>query len=256
MRLTRQLSVPVARTLPLRPFIVAACIATALAWMATLQPPETGFRLLPVRLGIMILAAYSAFLLDDPAALLTDPTPSLLRWRRLLTGTYGYVLAFAVLGIVVAIASEGMDFVWTVSEPTVDADEPTMVLVGPSPFPAGRLVLEMFTSVAFALAVASVVSHRGQSQPGRLASTVILGAFLVSALVPEAYRPWADPSDQRWTTSANWWWTALFIFLAIGVVFSWEARHRARTRLRHRRIRPMPSRRDRLGPVGLEEGTR
>jgi hypothetical protein len=250
MRLTRQLSVPVARTLPLRPFFVVTSIATALAWMATLQPPETGFRLLPVRLAIMILAAYSAFLLDDPAALLTDPTPHPLRRRRLLTGTYGYVLAFAVLGIVVAIASEGMDLVWTISEPTVDATEATMVLAGPSPFPAGRLVLEMSTSVAFALAVASLIANRGHDQPGRIASTVALAAFLISALVPEAYQPWADPSDQRWATGANWWWTALFTFLTIATVSSWEARHRPLLHL-PRRAKPadLETKRDRSKPM-------
>lgn len=234
MRLTIQLSVPVAKTLPVRPFLVAASLATALAWMATLQPPETGFRLLPVRLGIMTLTAYSAFLFDDPAGRLTSPAPHPLRLRRLLKATYGYLLVFAALGIVVAISSKGMDMVWTVTEPTVDATEDTMVVIGPSPFPVGRLVLETATSMALALAVAALLSHRGQDQPGRIASTVILGAFLISALVPEAYRPWADPSDQRWATGANWWWTALIAFLTVGVVLSWETRHRARTHLPRR----------------------
>ncbi|MEX1133753.1 MAG: sugar phosphate isomerase/epimerase family protein [Acidimicrobiia bacterium] len=91
MRLTIQLAVPVAKTLPVRPFLVAASLATALAWMATLQPPETGFRLLPVRLGIMTLTVYSAFLFDDPAGRLTNPAPHPLRLRRLLKATYGFL---------------------------------------------------------------------------------------------------------------------------------------------------------------------
>ncbi len=227
MRLTSQLSIPVAKTLPLRPFLVAAVLAVALAWMATLQPPETGFRLLPVRLGIMILTVYSAFLFDDPAGGLTDAAPHPLRLRRLLTASYGYILVFAVLGMVVAIASKGMDVVWTVKEPAANATHDTTFVIGPSPYPIGRLVLETSTSVALALAVAALISRRDRDQPGRLASTVVLGAFLISALVPEAYRPWADPSDQRWATGANWWWTALCAFLVVGMVISWEARYRA-----------------------------
>jgi hypothetical protein len=182
----------------------------------------------------MVLAVYSAFLFDDPADRLTNPAPHPLRLRRLLKATYGYVLVFAVLGIVVAISSKGMDLVWTIPEPAVDATQDTMVVTGPSPFPTGRIVLETATSMALALAVAALLSHRSQDQPGRIASTVILGAFLISALVPEAYRPWADPSDQRWATGANWWWTALIVFLTIGVVFSWETRHRARPHLPRR----------------------
>lgn len=217
---------------------MAAALAIALASMSTLQPPETGFRLLPVRLAIMTLTVYSAFLFDDPAGRLTNPAPHPLRLRRLLKATYGYLLVFAVLGLVVAVASEGMDLVWTVTEPAVESTQETLTTMGPSPFPTGRLALETATAIALALAVAALVSHRGQDQPGRIASTVILGAFLLSALVPEAYRPWADPSDQRWATGANWWWTALIASLAIGVVFSWETRHRARPHLRRRTTTP------------------
>jgi hypothetical protein len=120
-----------------------------------------------------------------------------------------------------------MDLIWTIPEPSLDSAATNF-----HSFPAGRVALEAATLSAFALATAAFLSHRDEDQPGRISSVILLGACLVSALVPEAYQPWADPSDQRWTTGANWWWTALVAFMGVAFIFSWEARHRVPGTLR------------------------
>jgi hypothetical protein len=197
--------------------------------VATRQPPEAEIRLLPVRLGILGIVIAVAFAFDDPAAVLADPAPNPLRWRRLIRAV-GAVLASSLLtSLVLALAAADMDLVWVITgDQTIDRAEPVepeVDAIEPRPeFPAGRVALETATMIGFALAAAAAVARRGETEPGRVASSVVLGVYAVSWMIPDPYKPWASPGDQRWEAAADWWWAALAITTMAVVVLSWDSR--------------------------------
>lgn len=235
MRLTVLLVRPVVKATALVPFLPAAVIALTMGWVASRQPAAVGFRFTPVRTGVLALAIACLYLFDDPASIITDPTPSRLRTRRLLRVGVGVVLTAVALTGLVLLASREMDLVWTV--PAVDAEEAALP-GGLENFPAGRVALETFLLVSVGLATAALVAARGVEEPGRIATSVLLGAYLLTWMVPERIRIWAQPFDERWPTVGRWILGAALISSAVLIVLSWEARHRVVARfLRNQRRR-------------------
>jgi hypothetical protein len=76
----------------------------------------------------------------------------------------------------------------------------------------------------FALATAAAVSRRGEREPGRITSSVLLGLYAITWMIPDSSKPWADPGDSRWDTGAPWWWVAFGVAVLVGVVTSWDTR--------------------------------
>jgi hypothetical protein len=226
----RRLVNPVLRSTPLLGFAPAGIIALALAWTASRQPTDTMARLLPTRLAILAWAIATAFVFDDPAARLTDPAPSPLRLRRLIRTMAASVPAAVLLWLVLLLAATDMDLVRVIpsedSNPVQaeeDSQTPTAT-PGLSPFPGGRIALEAATVMVFALATAAAVSRRGEREPGRITTSVLLGLYAITWMIPDSFKPWADPSDSRWDTGAPWWWVALCAAVVVAGVSSWDSR--------------------------------
>jgi hypothetical protein len=230
-----RLAPAVFRSTPLLGFGPAGLIALALAWTASRQPTDTMARLLPTRLAVLALAIATAFVFDDPAARLTDPVPSPLRVRRLIRALAASVPAAVLVWLVLLVAATDMDLVRVIPaedlssvqvEEESQAHTDTPVL---SPFPGGRIALEAATVIIFTLTTAATVSRRGENEPGRITTSVLLGVFAVTWMIPDSVKPWADPSDSRWDTGAPWWWVALGLFIVVGVGLSWDSRFGSRS---------------------------
>jgi hypothetical protein len=246
----RRLAPAGVRSTPLLGFAPAGIIALALAWTASRQPTGTTARLLPTRLAILALAIATAFVFDDPAARLTDPVPSPLRVRRLIRTMTASVPAAVLVWLVLLVASTDMDLVRVIASEDsnlVQVEEAPQMPISepvPSPFPGGRIALEAATLIVFTLATAAAVSRRGENEPGRITTSVLLGVYAITWMIPDSFKPWADPSNSRWETGAPWWWVGLGGFVVIGVTLSWDVRKRAWTRHRgmKRTLHPSPSR--------------
>jgi hypothetical protein len=77
---------------------------------------------------------------------------------------------------------------------------------------------------SWCLAIASFVAKRWDDEPGKIASAALLALYAGSWMVPERWKPWADPSDSRWTTALPWWWLALVVGVLVMLAFSWDSR--------------------------------
>jgi len=230
MRLTPQLVPPVLRATPWVGFAPAGVVAIGMAWVASRQPPDTMARLLPTRLAVLSVAIGVAFAFDDPAAVLSDPAPSQLILRRLIRTLSATLVASVLVLAVVFVASAGMDLVRVipaelVTEAIQDPTFDDLADAGLPQFPGGRIALEAATVFAITLAIAAGVSRRVDPEPGRITTSVLLGVYAASWMVPDPYKPWADPSDQRWETGAGWWWAALVTFALVAIALSWDTRN-------------------------------
>ncbi|MEX0796568.1 MAG: hypothetical protein WD274_07730 [Acidimicrobiia bacterium] len=234
---------PVIRSASWVGFAPAGVVALGMAWVASRQPSDTMARLLPTRLAVLAIAIGVAFVFDDAAAVLSDPAPSPLILRRLIRSLSAVLVASVLAVVVLFVASAQMDLVWVIPLEAAPIEEVALetsdhIELEPStPFPGGRLGLEAATLIALTLATAAAVSRRGDPQPGRVTTSVLLGVYAVSWMIPESHKPWADPSDQRWETGAAWWWLALGVSVLAGISLSWDTRkgswrHTIRTRKR------------------------
>lgn len=228
--MTRHLIAPLLRATPWLGFAPAGLIALAMAWVATRQPADTMARLLPTRIAVLGVVIAVAFVFDDTASRLTDPASSPLRHRRLIRALGATIPAGAFVVAIVLVSSIGMDLVLVMpsddTSPVETEDEPILAAPDPElpPFPGGRIALEAATLIAFTLATAAAVSRRGEVEPGRITTGVLLGVYAASWMIPEPVKPWADPNAQRWDTGAPWWWVALGAFVLAAMAWSWDAR--------------------------------
>lgn len=207
---------------PWIPWLPVAALVGLLAWMIKDLQPVFASRQLFLRSGLLVAALGLSFVFDDPAAPTTDAVPSALIRRRV-------VRAFASLapwGAMVVI------LIWAAASGGL---EPTLMLSS-SPIqqlPVGRLLLEASTMAAWSLAAASAVASRWDEEPGRIASAFVVGLYVVSWLIPEDHKPWALPTDERWTTGQPWWWAAVTVGVSVAVASSWDSqRGRLARRLR------------------------
>ncbi|CAN5737830.1 hypothetical protein BH23ACT5_BH23ACT5_11100 [soil metagenome] len=183
-------------------------------WALSDLQPDFGSRQLYLRGGFLLAALALSFAFDDPAAPTTISAPSPLRIRRLLRVLVSLVPWAAAVAVLMWVGGNG-------------GLQPAFVLsnaVERPQLPVGRLLLEAGTMATWGLAVASVVSSRWDDEPGKVASTFLLVLYVVTWLVPEQWKPWADPTDSRWITAHHWWWTALILGAAVTVGSSWDAR--------------------------------
>lgn len=233
----RRLVPPVLRTTSLLGFIPAAVLAVAMGLVAGQQPVGPESRFLPSRLAILSIVIAVGFVFDNPATQLTDPVPNPLRVRRLIRGVAGLLIGMAIFAVVLVFAASDMELVAVINTnrtgPPESEQDPSTQL---PQFPWGRLALEMATMAGFVLAAAAAISRRGEPEPGRIAAGVLLGAYAVTWMTPQSHRPWASPMDQRWDTSANWWWLALFLVWLTAIVLSWDSR--AGEQLRRSPVKP------------------
>ncbi len=106
------------------------------------------------------------------------------------------------------------------------AKDPGEGMSAQTELPWERLALEMATMIGLSVAIAGAVARRGEAEPGRITSGTLLGAYALSWIVPDDYRPWADPLDQRWTTGAKWWWAALILVWVSTLIVNWDSQVR------------------------------
>jgi hypothetical protein len=198
---------------PWIPWVPTALGIASLVWATKSLQADFGSRQLYLRGGLLLAALALAFAFDDPAAETTDPSPSPLwvrRSTRLLIALAPWALLVTVL---LVTGARNMD--------------PVMVLsqgFDPLEFPVGRLLLEAATMGSWGLATASLLASRREDEPGKIASGVLLVLYGAAWMVPERWKPWAHPTDSRWTTANLWWWVALGLgLLAIGA-FGWDSR--------------------------------
>lgn len=221
--MTLKLISSVLRCTPRIGFIPVGVIAVVLGVVAGRQPLGPEYRFLPTRLAVLAIVIAAGFAFDDPAKPTTDSVPSPLRFRRGIRAFFGMLMAAGLFAIVILFASDDMDLVAVVNSEVALGDADEAAIMQPE-FPWGRLALEMATMIGFTLAVAAATSRRSESEPGRIATGVMLGLYATTWMIPEPYRPWAGPTDQRWATSAIWWWVALGTTWGVAVVLSWDSR--------------------------------
>lgn len=222
--MTPKLISSVLRCTPRIGFIPAGVLAVVMGVVAGRQPLGPEYRFLPTRLAVLAIVVAAGFVFDDPAKPTSDPVPSPLRFRRGIRTLYGLLMAAGLFAVVISFASDDMNLVAVASnEPIAPGVADEAATMEPE-FPWGRLALEMATMIGFTLAIAAATSRRSESEPGRIATGVMLGVYAASWMIPEPYKPWASPTDQRWATSATWWWVALGIVWTVTAVFSWDSR--------------------------------
>lgn len=211
------------KAVPWIPWVPSAALVALILWGTDPLLPDFASRQLYLRAALLVAAIGLCFAYDDPGAETTDPSPSPLRGRRairtwLAMGPWG-----VLVGAILVVVGRGMD--------------PTFILNNEvlNPFPIGRVLLEAFTLAVWGLAIAAVISKRWDEEPGKFASAGLLALYAVSWAIPEQWKPWANPNDQRWETALPWWWVALAVGLLIVIAFSWDSRVGWRLRLGSRR---------------------
>lgn len=234
MRLLRHLT----RAVPWIPWLPCAALVAVLLWGADSLLPDFAGRQLYIRAALLVAALGLSFVYDDPGAETIDPSPSPLRRRRVGRTVIGVVPWGILVVTVLIITGRGM--------------EPTFILSDeiPNPFPIGRVLLEASTMATWGLAIAAVISKRWDEEPGKVASAGLLALYAASWVVPEQYKPWANPNDQRWESALPWWWATFAIGLLIVVAFSWDSRVGMRMNVRSRAPTMSPS----TGVVDADSG--
>lgn len=222
----RSLVPPVLRTTPWLGFIPAGTVATVLAIVASRQPTDVEHRYLPTRMALLAIAIAVGFIFDDPAAPTTDPTPSPLRLRRLIRTVTALTIAAVIFTIVILIAADDMALVALVNNAPESAavDTELNARAALPTFAWTRLAVEMVTMIGFGLAAAAAVNRRGETEPGRTATAVLLGAFAASWIIPRSLQPWSHPTDHNWQTSTAGWWIALAVVWLTTSILSWDSR--------------------------------
>ena len=84
---------------------------------------------------------------------------------------------------------------------------------------------------SWCLAIASLIAKRWDDEPGKIASAALLALYAGSWMVPERWKPWADPTESRWTTALPWWWLAFAVGVLVMLTSGWDSR-------RNRLVRP------------------
>lgn len=200
------------RAVPWLPWLPSAALVAVILWGADSLLPDFASRQLYIRAALLVAALGLCFVYDDPGAETTDPAPSPLRRRRIGRTMIGVIPWGILITTVLAFAGRGM--------------EPTFILSDeiPNPLSIGRVMLEASTMATWGLAIAAVISKRWDEEPGTTASAGLLALYAVSWAIPEQWKPWANPNDQRWETALPWWWVTFAIGLLIVVAFSWDSR--------------------------------
>ncbi|MGA7228620.1 MAG: hypothetical protein WBZ40_09080 [Acidimicrobiia bacterium] len=199
--------------IPWAQWIPVTAIVGFLTWYVPRLQPGFDSRQLYIRAGLLLAAIAYTFTFDDPAAETTDSAPFPLRVRRLLRSLLSLLPWAALVGILLASSANEM--------------KPVLILsseLDPLEMPVGRLTLEAATMAAWGLATAAVVSHKWDERPGWIASTALLAAYAMAWMVPDTWKPWAGPTDSRWSTALPWWWIALGLGLLVVGAASWDAR--------------------------------
>ena len=205
LRVLTLTAIATARSTPLKPLGATAITALVVAMVAA-STGDGDYALMGARFATTALAVGVAFALDDPASTSTGAVPHQLRYRRLnrllyAGGVWGIILA-AVLGAVTVL---------------LPADQ--------SPPPIARLLLEASGQAAAGIAIAALLS-REDPRPGRVAAGALLGAVILSWLLPSPMRPWLHPEDPLWHTG-QWIWTGVLVAgLGLLTLFSWDSRSR------------------------------
>lgn len=200
------------RAMPWLPWLPVAVLVGFIGWSIDGFPPDFASRHLYLRSGMMAIGLGLAFVFDDPAAETTDPAPVSLRLRRAIRVIVGLAVWLCLAIALFVLGARGMNVVF-IYDPELTAA-----------LPLGRLLLEGLTMAAFGLAIAAVISKRWDDEPGKIASAGLLVLYAASWTIPEHWKPWADPSDARWTTSHPWWWAGLAIAVLVVLTLSWDAR--------------------------------
>lgn len=211
---------------PLIGFIPAGAVGVVLGIVAGRQPTGPEFRYLPIRLAVVSLVCAVAFVFDDPAKTFSDPAANPLRIRRGIRALTGVVTASCLFAVILIPASAHMILVVDANQAAVGASDTGKELNAQPDLPWGRPALEMATMIGLTLSVAGAVAQRGEAEPGTITSGIVLGAYALSWMIPEPYKPWADPLDERWSHGGNWWWAALVFAWVSAAMFSWDSRVR------------------------------
>lgn len=211
------------RAVPWIPWVPSVALIALILWGTDALTPDFASRQLYLRAGLLVAALGLCFAYDDPGAETTNPTPSPLRRRRAIRTWLGMGPWAVLVGTTLLVAGRGMD-------PTLILNDEIL-----NPLPLGRVLLEAFTLGVWGLAIAAVISKRWDEEPGKFASAGLLALYAASWAIPEQWKPWANPDDQRWETGLPWWWVALAVGLLIVVAFSWDSRVGWRRRLGSRR---------------------
>ncbi|MFE7896305.1 ABC transporter [Streptomyces sp. NPDC057424] len=200
MRLTRQLVLPVHRTVPWG--VVGAAGAAGLLLAALTRTGETAERLslYLLRAAILAFAVGLAFLLDDPARHTTAAVPTPRPVRTALR---------------VALAAPAAAAWWTVA----------LLLVPPGVRPpAGDITLE--AGAAFALAVtgaAAAVRCSEAARPGLpVAGGLVTTAVLAMLFWPGRWALFVPVQDERWAAAHDRWAVVLAGAVILGVVSAVE----------------------------------
>lgn len=210
------------KAVPWIPWVPSFALIALILWGTDSLMPDFASRQLYLRAALLVAALGLCFAFDDPGAETTDSAPSPLRRRRAIRAWLTLGPWVVLVGATVLVVGRGMDPVFILS------DE-----VG-SQFPIGRVLLEATTIAGWGIAIAAVVSKRWEEEPGKYASAGLLATYAASWAIPEQWKPWANPNDQRWETALPWWWVALAVAVLIVIAFSWDARIGWRPRLESR----------------------
>lgn len=211
------------KAVPWIPWVPSVALIALILWGTDPLMPDFASRQLYLRAALLVAALGLCFAYDDPGAQTIDPSPSPLRSRRairtwLALGPWGVLVAATLL-----VAGRGMDAIFILNDEVLN------------PFPIGRALLEASTFAAWGLAIAAIISKRWDEEPGKFASAGLLALYALSWAIPEHWKPWANPNDQRWETALPWWWVAVAVGLLIVIAFSWDSRVGWRLRLGSRR---------------------
>lgn len=216
------------RAMPWVPWLPVSAGIAGLAWAVQGLQPDFASRQLYLRGGLLLAALAISFAFDDPAAETTEATPSPLRRRRSLRLIVSLIPWAALVTVVVLTGTTQMHPVLVLSSP-LDSRE----------LPVGRLLLEAATMASWGLATASALAFRGDDEPGKIASGTLLAVYAAAWIVPERWKPWADPADPRWNTALAWWLVALGAGVFVAVVFRWDSRQSGTLGIRLSRYRQL-----------------
>ena len=211
------------KAVPWIPWVPSAALIGLILWGTDPLMPDFASRQLYLRAALLVAALGLCFAYDDPSADTTDSSPSPLRRRRAIRTCLAAWPWVVLVALVLLVAGRGMDPVFILSEEVLH------------PLPIGRALLEASTLAVWGLAIGAVISKRWDEEPGKFGSAGLLAIYAVSWAIPEQWKPWANPNDQRWETALPWWWVAFAVGVLIVVAFSWDARIGCRLRLGPRR---------------------
>lgn len=197
---------------PWVPWFPVAGLVGLILWSTTSLMESFESRQLYIRTALLVAALGISFVFDDPASETTDPTPSPLRTRRGWRTLLGTLPWATLVAATLLTAGQGLDLVF-IHSPAVE-----------NPLPVGRLLLEAATMAAWGLAIAAVIAKRWDDEPGKFASAALLALYAASWMIPDQWKPWTTPPEQRWETALPYWWIAFALGIAIAMAFSWDAR--------------------------------